>query len=201
MSYFLLSVPCSATNTTFSITGSTIIGDDATYTRSTTNADGSPCLTVPTSLTRDGDGDLVLTKSSSQPFAQGVVKVPFWAQPGVDPATNTIQGNFLADKNPIGWITLSWCPTILFDANGNYVPLSGVPTTGTTPAEKAATAAAYLVSKGLSDQDLQPGAAGTNNNLFQYACVLDRTVKYVPGGSPTFKTVDSVYVLGDWYGR
>jgi hypothetical protein len=194
VSYFLLSVPCTPANSTVSISGSTIVGDDASFTRSTTNTDGSSCLTVPTSLSRDGDGDLVLTKPALQPFSQGVVKVPFLANPGTDDATNTIEGNFLPNKAESGWVTLPWCPAALFDADGVYQPLSGVPS-------NAAAAATYLTGLGLKDQDKQTATEGINNNLFQTACVLGRSVTFVPGATPTFKTVDSVYILGDWYGR
>lgn len=190
LSYFSLVTLCADTNLTVTIGGTTQAGDGSSYTRYGFNADGSLCLALPTTLTRDTAGDLELAKPLGQPFEQGVVTAEWLADPGT-PATNKTEVNFWADKRTTGWVPITWCPATLLNTNGTVKWIAGI---------DPATAVAQLNALGLFDQDQRPSVTPViaDNNLYQYACVLSRSTSYV---GAKFETVERIYLLGDIFIR
>jgi hypothetical protein len=191
VSYFTLGVPCTSANSTIQISGSTFATDGSTYTRYTSNADGTECLALPTTLSRQTDGDLELTKPSGQPAMQGVVTGQWLSDPETE-AINTTEVNFVAGAPEANWVPMPWCPSALYDAAGNPRALTGI-----SPIPD--TAAGQLTTLGLEDQDFSvydPAHQDADNDLFQYACILGRSTSYVVS-SQQFKTTDAIFLLGD----
>ncbi len=194
LSYFRTVVPCTPENATATVSGSTQAGDGSSFTRENTNADGSTCVALPTTLRRDTVGDLELVKAPGQPFQQGVLTAEWLANPGTDSAVNKTEVNFWADKRESGWVTIPWCPTALLAPGGTVEWLTGI---------VPATAVAQLNALGLADQDQRTLELGNDNGLYQYACVLSRSTTYTEPTPETaqYETVEKIYMLGDIFIR
>ena len=194
LSYFRTVVLCTPENATATISGSTQAGDGSSFTRENANADGSTCVALATTLTRDGAGDLELAKAPGQPFQQGVLTADWVAEPGTDLAVNKTEVNFWAARPPrrTGWVTIPWCPAPLLNQNGSVKFLTGIDSSSPT------AAAEDLETLGLDDQDQRTLELGNDNGLYQYACVLTRSTAY---NGTSFETVETIYMLGDIFIR
>lgn len=177
VSYFRQAVPCTASNSTFTFTGS------GTPTGSVTrgeNADGTDCLFIPVTLT-PGAGTLELVKTGA-PYSQFIVDV-----------TWTANLNELAKVTEVDFGNVSQamelCPSALRNpATGALVDLDEA----TLPDDPTALRAA-LSALGIEDMD------GDVNTPVQYSCSGIRTPTWNGSG---YNVTEQIYLLGDvvWRG-
>ena len=138
------------------------------------------------------DRGLRFLKPNGYPFAQFFLDVEWRSDDG--DITSPSYVDFELVKGGYAQ-TIPYCPYSIRDWQTGEV-LGLTPDMDLTPAGLAAL--------GIVDQDGLPGAEGAvDNEITNYACIISRTMKYVPDstGPGHYRVLEKVYLLGDVFIR